>query len=474
MPGAATGLFLVLTGCRPPAVAPPVPGDSGMESKDTAESADSAAPDDTAESIPDNDPTYPFIGVIIIDTGGESIPDDDKIEVHMEVVRDHDGTLGDLDDAPRSWNGPVGIELHGSSSLSYDKLSYRIETRDDEGKDFEHPLLGMVEESDWVLHGPYSDKTLLRNALAYALGRDIAESNGLWQPDTRFAELILDDVYQGVYTVTERIKRDNNRVALPRVAATAGEGDLSGGYIVKIDQHRNDGFDTALGTPVDYHYPRASEITDAQDAWLQSWFNELEGMLVSDGFADPDTGYPAWLHVESWIDHFIINELAHNIDAYRLSAYLYKEPDDEGGRFYAGPLWDFDRAFGNVDYCYCYEVEGYIIDSLTECGYGYQFPFWWERLLEDESFRNQLRCRWEELRAGPLSDASIESRVEGMVDRIGDAEVRDHFWWGNIGEYVSPNYYVGETYEDDLAYFLDWTLERVAWLDAELYGTCER
>ena len=467
-------VVLLVAACSRPNIAVVPPGDSQPP-------ADSADSDTTAGSEPSGDTAAEQIGdlvfeqvpVLIIDTAGLEIHGDGKIDAHMEVVSEHDGSLEDLDDGGRTWDGPIGIELHGSSSSGYPKTGYRIETRNEIGSDLDFPLLGMPSESDWVLHGPYSDKTLLRNALAYTVGARVAEDRGAYQPRIAFCELILNDDYHGVYLLVERVKRSEVRVDLPAPAQTAAAGDLSGGYIVRIDQNRNDGWSSALGTPIDWAYPRADEITAEQDAYIKAWFDNFEAMLLTEGWDDPTTGYPVWIVPETFVDHFIVNELAKNIDAYRLSAYLFKEADADGGRLHAGPLWDFDRAWGNVNYCDCQYTEGWIIDGLTDAGYGYQYPFWWIQLLEDPALQDQLRCRWEALREGLLSDGSLLATIDELAAEVAEIQPRDDERWGTIGTEISPNWYVGETWHEELDYLGAWLLERTAWLDANIPGSCE-
>ncbi len=171
---------------------------------------------------------------------------------------------------------------------------------------------------------------------------------------------------------------------------------------------------------------------------------------------------------DDWIDHFLVNELSHNIDAYRLSAYLYKDAEADGGKLHAGPLWDFDRAYGNVNYCDCWYAEGWIIDSLIDCGEGWQFPFWWRRLEQDPAYQEAVDCRWEALRAEHFSDAALEEHIRGLVVEIGEAEERDHDRWDVIGQYIDPNYYVGDTYEDEIDWLIEWTHQRAEWMDSEL------
>lgn len=448
--------------------------DSAVSDAWAIDSAD-VGPDD-AEGSPIEDvdgAEYLHLPLLFIDTDGQSIGNTEKIDASLEIVRLHDGEHTQLESLTRSFSGPIGIEVHGSSSQSYSKQGFRFELRDEQGEDINESLLDMSSGSDWVLHAPYSDKTLLRNALAYELARQLAMDTGEWQPRSELCELYLNGSYHGVYLLVERVKRGSDRIDFPPVASSSAEGDITGPYIVKLDQGRNAYWSTAYGNLFSYVYPRYEAITGEQASELQGWFASFEAMLWSDGWEDPVTGYSTWLHVESFIDHFLVYEISHNIDAYRLSTYFWKEPDDAGGLLHAGPVWDFDRAFGNVDYCSCQTTDGWIHASLDSCGCYGQFAEYWPRLLQDEAFTRQLRCRWEALRQDQLSDASLETTWLDLVAQVSAAEVRDHERWPVIGTYVSPNYFVGETWQEELDWMYSWLEQRVEWMDANLYGSCD-
>lgn len=423
--------------------------------------------EDTVEQLPGEtgeqpDPVYDHLPVFRIDS--PPIGDGAKVDGTLTIIRDHDGTLTDLDAAPIDAIWPIGIEIHGSSSAGGPKYGYRFECRDGAGEDTPCALLDLPDGTDWVLHAPYSDKTLIRNALAYTLGEQV-NGDTRWSPRSRALELYHNGQYQGVYLLVERVARDSDRLDLVK----ASDADVTGGYILRIDQHRDDGWDTARGTPIDWFYPKSTAISEAQRAYLVTWFNQFEGMLSQ---GDWTAQYPAWIDVDSWIDAWLLNELANNIDAYRLSAYHYKDSDTVDGRLRAGPIWDFDRAWGNVNYCDTWNTYGWVIDELTTCGYGYEFPFWWEQLEQDPAYLDQRRCRWEELRADVLSDTALAATFDTLVADVAEAEPRDHALWGTIGVAVDPNWYVGASYGEEIAWLRAWMEARVVWMDANLAGTC--
>mgnify|MGYP001954750294 CR=1 FL=1 len=158
-----------------------------------------------------------------INTNSTQIVDEPKIDVAMTITE-----AGSI-----TYDGFAGIELRGASSQSFPKKSFGLETRDEAGEDLNVELLGFPEEEDWVLHGPFSDKSLMRNMLIYDLSRDI----GQYASRTKFIELEINDFYQGVYVFMEKLKRDDNRIDINKLKDDENTGeDLTGGYILKIDK----------------------------------------------------------------------------------------------------------------------------------------------------------------------------------------------------------------------------------------------
>jgi hypothetical protein len=463
-------IFVALSACAP--AAPSFDDAADRPARDTDPPGDTDDTDvvdtDTGVEVIPGDTSPPpapdpsVLPVLRIDAE-RRITDTEKTDALMEVIEAHDGTFADLDAAPVAYATRIGIEIHGSSSIYYPKLGYKFECRNGAGDDEDCALAGLPEGSDWVLHAPYSDKSYMRNALAFGIGGDVGEAAGRWEPRTRFVEVILDGEYVGVYLLIERISRESDRLDIPKT--TLDDGSVAGGFIVKADGHRSAGFDTAIGTQIDWVSPKADSVTPAEAAYLLSWFDQMETVLAGPDFADPTVGYAAWIDVDAWVDHWLVNELTHNIDAYRLSAYLWTDGPPGASLLRAGPLWDFDRAWGNCNYCGTWSTAGWIYDDLAACGYPDVFPMWWERLREDPAFQQRLRARWEELRLDTLSNASLRERIATFRAALARAEVRDQERWGTMGVFVDPNYYVGATWDEELAWLEAWAVERAEWMD---------
>lgn len=415
--------------------------------------------------------------IIVITTQAQTIPDDIKINVDMGIIDNGPGQINNVNDPYNDYDGIVGIELRGSSSQSFPKKQYGIETRDQLGADIDVSLLGLPAEEDWVLYAPYSDKSLIRNVLTFQLGNDM----GRYASRTRFCELVIDDDYKGVYVLMEKIKRNINRVDIAKLNEDEISGDdVSGGYIVKIDKFTGGGgegwtspFPHQGGSEpsvfFQYEYPKPENIVGEQQAYIENYITSFEGALKGPDFLEPVLGYSQWIDVDSFVDFLLINELTKNIDGYRLSTFLYKDKDSNGGKLTMGPIWDFNLAWGNADYCEGSTTDGWELNFNKVCpGDFWQNPFWWDRLLQDPGFVEKLTTRWTALRASTFSDAALLQLVDDLTAELGAAVDRNFERWPVLGTYVWPNNFVGNSYEEEIDYLKGWIVDRSTWMDSNL------
>ncbi len=405
--------------------------------------------------------------IIKINTNGQTIVKEYRIIAQMAVINytDH---LNSSEDTPNEYNSRISIRVRGSSSSGFPKKGYSLETQDSYGENLNISLLGLPKENDWVLHGPYSDKSLLRNVLAY----QIANNLGSYATRTRFAEVFLNEQYIGVYVFEEKIKPDDNRVNIDEMTPFDNSGvELTGGYILKFDRNEGDvdSWETSGWNRVRlvYDYPDAELITQQQKAYIQNVILNFETNLKSTYFNHPTEGYSRYIDPESFMDFLFVNEISKNVDGYRLSSYLYKEKDSEGGKIHMGPVWDFNLGFGNADY----------FDSESTTGFSYLLnayaaPFWWERLLSDEKFVNDMKCRWQDFRQSELNTDTLLHFIDNKVLELGSAIQRNFDKWKILNTYIWPNEYIGGTHENEINYLKQWLTTRMNWLDENLPGTC--
>lgn len=420
--------------------------------------------------------------IIIINTGGQAIVDEPKIIADMWIVDNGPGNRNYPTGPFNDYSGKIGIEFRGSSSQSFPKKNYGIEIWDAAGRDTTASILGMPVEGDWVLHGPYSDKSLIRNILAMSIGRD----QGRYASRTRLTELILNGQYQGVYVAMEKIKRDKNRVSIAKLEPHENSGeDLTGGYILKIDKfdgsNSGGGWASPYRPPLyrrndqqiffQYEYPKGRNITPQQASYIRTFITEFEDAVYGPDFDKLRGGWRDYLDEASAIDYLIVQEITRDVDAYRLSTFLYKDRDNRDGKLYFGPIWDFNLAFGNADYCQGGLPTGWAWDFNSFCPDDFWLiPFWWKRFLQDEMFVANLKARWHSLRQGPYSNVAINARIDSLTTLLDEAKDRNFAKWPVLNQRIWPNNYVGGSYANEIDYLKSWVFSRLDWLDTNIEG----
>ena len=408
--------------------------------------------------------------VVLINTQGQTIPDGTKITARMSLINNSTG-INNVSDTTFEYNGYIGIDTRGSSSLMFEKKSFNVETRDATGANLNVSLVGLPAENDWVLYAPYSDKTLMRNVLVYNLGN----LTGRWSPHTRFCELYIDNEYRGVYVLMEKIKRDKNRVNIASLKPADISGDqLTGGYILKIDRPdsgawispykaRND----IQNVPISYVDPKCEELVPIQRNYIKDYVTGFENALRGVNYKDPKTGYRAYVNMQSFVDYYILNEICRNLDAYRLSTFFYKDKDSKGGKITMGPFWDYDISLGNADFFNAGSTIGWVVDGLGN-GDEYGIPFWWDKLNTDPYFKSELKKRWNELRSDKFSNQSINKSIDSCSVLLANAQQRNFQKFNILNSYVWPNNYVGGTYANEVNYLKNWIKNRFTWMDSQI------
>lgn len=414
--------------------------------------------------------------IIVINTGGQEIPETVKITAGMSIIDNGPGQINHPTDPPNGYNGLIGIELRGASSLTFEKKNYSIETRDLAGDDLKVPLLGMPPESDWALIGPLNDKSLLRDMLAYWLAGRVMP----WAPRTRYVEAMLNGDYIGVYLLTETVKRDPNRVDIAKLKDSDLAGDsLTGGYLLAFDKTGiGVGGDWASPYPpmpgaaqqtwIQIVYPKSDDIQPEQRAYIEDHVTAFENAL-NQWAPNTTPTYENWIDVDSWIDYLLVSEITKNTDAYRLSAFFYKDRDDNDPLLKMGPVWDFNIAFGIGDYCEGQYYEGWAKDFNTVCDDdAWLIHFWWEKLLRDTAFQQRIKTRWQELRTSVWTEPQIAACLDSVTTLLAEPQARNFQRWPVLGEYVWPNAFVGQTWAEELDYLDTWLTNRIAWIDGNI------
>ncbi len=443
------------------------------------------------------------IPIVIINTNGNTIVNEPKITATMKIagksmVAGHADSVYHYNAASGSnvyqFSGKIGIEIRGNTSTFWPKKSYGIETRKwSTPDDSSVVLLGMPAESDWVLNACFGDKSFIREVLSQEMFR----KTNRYAPRTRYVELYLNTngqtLYQGVYILMEKIKRDDNRVKIKKLEETDSDpAKITGGYILQVGENEemkwsshippNDVPPTQLKSVFHVEYPKLDEYANSavqtlQFNYIKQYMYNFETALNGVDFKNPVSGYRAYLNVDAFVDFFLLQELTKNSDAWRVSTFISKDRDSEGGRFIMGPPWDFDKSMGNQQFCFPKSVK-------PDSSWAWQFniycpgrtastPFWPKKVLEDCYFVQKLVSRYRVLRQGPWHTDSIHHFIDEQrtVLKAKNAIGRNFTKWPILEDAVMYNEYyplAGNTFDKEVDYLKTWLTAHLAWMDANI------
>ncbi|MFM7330855.1 MAG: CotH kinase family protein [Brachymonas sp.] len=315
-------------------------------------------------------------------------------------------------------------------------------------------LLGMPANRHWVLLANHSDKTSLRNRLAFEVSRRMGMA---YTPRSRGVELILNGQYLGAYDLVEHVRTGSQRVNITPLGSSAPDDvlpNLSGGYLLDVDRNDDETsfVSSTCSMAVRIHAPETPSA--AQLAYLRDYVNQAEATLYSSTFADPTTGYAAMINVDSFVDWYLHSELMYNIDAFRFSTYLVK---DCNGKLSMGPVWDFDLAMGNF--------VGYFPSrpGRTDGDGGATTRCWMRRLLQDPAFVQRVRLRWQQLRSGSLADLAPFLQTEALAQW--PAQANNFRRWPVLDKPTWQNVVVTGSYGAEVEYLEWWIQRRLVWMD---------
>jgi CotH protein/chitobiase/beta-hexosaminidase-like protein/lamin tail-like protein len=353
-----------------------------------------------------------------------------------------------------------GINIRGSSTQGYPKSSFSVEWWDEFNADKSLSPLGLPADSDWVLYAPNNfEPVLIHNPFIF----DLSNQVGRYAPRSRFVVVYLNRTggavtsanYNGIYVLMDKITRSNDRVDVDKLEPEhVNPPQVTGGYMMKIDRlDPGDGGFFAANQPIAYVDPKEEEITLPQRApqqqYLQNYMDAFGNALNN---PNPTTGYPAYVDVDSWIDHHILNVLAFNVDALRLSAYFYKP---RGGKLGFGPIWDFDRALGSTDGRDS-NPRVWRSQSGDQGTDFFNYP-WWGEMFNDIDFWQRWIDRYQDMRLDRMSLTNMHALIDALANAVRQEQPREQSKWG-----VAPR---GGSYQAEVNLMKNWLASRANFMD---------
>lgn len=345
----------------------------------------------------------------------------------------------------------VHIKGRGNATWLYPKKGYSLKFSE------KTAVSGMSSHKKWVLVGNYLDRSLLRNQFISYVGKTVFTGMS-WTPSFVPVDFVLNNEYLGTYLIGEQIKIDEHRV-------NVGEGS----FIVEINCRMDEAFNfkTSL-TDVPVSLKDPDDVPPEMQQTVREIINRTESVLFSDGYADSETGYAACLDVPSFVDWYLLNELAKTRDALfpaenSSSVYMYYDSADD--KLHMGPIWDYDVACGLADIDTCASPEGFYIKDAEGSS-------WFSRLLSDDAFLQAVKARWEEVREG--LKAAIDAEIDAEKAVIEQSAQMNFARWPVLGTkpiwQPDADWQSRTTFESEVQHLKDWLTARWLWMDSAIRG----
>ena len=332
---------------------------------------------------------------------------------------------------------------HGRSSWvnELEKKSYNLNF------DTATEIAGLGKTEKYCLISNVYDGSFMRNYITYMM----AENSDLkYTPRAEFTELYINGDYCGLYLLSEKniIGEDRvdiadldqeNQVANPEaeLKTTATEQwsgrqgivlenepeDISGGYLIEgnLSHHPVTGFfNTDRGYRLEIVAPEYPSTGETE--YIYDQFQQLEDAVYAEDGICEETGrhYEDYMDSTSFADKYLVDEISKNYDSVKYSAFYYKDRGND--RLYAGPVWDYDIAYGNTNLD---DEELNSPDGISSLLFGTRFEDnIFSELLKKKEFKNLVEERYTQV-FEPFLNEHTEEIIDAKADVLKDAAAMD-------------------------------------------------
>lgn len=356
--------------------------------------------------------------LVSIDTGGKPIKGMEldgkstRVKIKLFDKKTKNNHIVDKEDV----YSEADVRYRGNSSLQFDKKSLLLKFIKGKDEQREVSVFGMEEDNEWILNGPFLDKSLIRDYISLNISAQIMG----YAPNVRFCEVFINGKYIGLYIMVESIKRSFNKIRLSKAEKNLPETS----YLLRMDRYEKNNknlslfsnYTRATYSTFEVKYPNSQILSQSNIDFIQKDISKFEKALYSYDYDSPVYGYKNFIDVNSFVDYMIINEFSKNYDAVGYSTYLHK---DIKGKIEIGPVWDFNNSYDNYK-----EI------AYDEKGFLFPKKLWYFMLFKDKDFVNATINRYEELRKTYLNEKYLMNYIDQTIMYLGPAIDRNYAVWG--------------------------------------------
>lgn len=345
------------------------------------------------------------------------------------------------------------IKGRGNTSWEQEKKPYNITLQDSVTL---HGMTGQTTDYSLVSS---SDLTFLRNRISNEMG----ELAGTGSMACIRVNLYINNSFEGVYELYQRITPENmNLTDLEELTEQANPlrseeslnqlttgltlddwnqsitgkwwdyennpENITGGYILEADNAMRysgeaSGFILESGAYMVAKSP--AYLSEAQYQYISSYVQECENVMRESVGLDDYQALSAYIDIPSFVGKYLVEEVSKNIDCSSTSQYFYKDQD---GLLHAGPVWDYDWAYGveriqeEIDYMdptsfSARDIPGSLI--------------WWQLLYYNNAFYQDVVSLYESV-LYPWLNELVETGLTQWAQELSASAVMDYLRWGRV------------------------------------------
>ena len=357
------------------------------------------------------------------------------------------------------------IKIRGNSSAGQPKKPWNIKFSSKQG------VLGMDKGKKWCLLANSMDKSLMRDMLSYNFGLE----NGVkYTSQSRYVDVYLNGVYKGNYQMCEPVEAKSGRVDVD--AYNAESDDILLEYGTRNEQGVDHFTTDVFAQTFDVNDPeKGDDLTDEQvDAKIQRAKTHLNGFenVLKNNLSDINA-IEQYIDVDSFVDHYIANELFKNVDIAFSSTRFYIQD----GKLYAGPMWDLDLSSGNAKTSY---YRDYYASGDSAKGFYCTRLTWYKELMKNNVFVERLKKRYYDLQYQIQSlyrtDSTEVNSINYLMNRYGGSFARNYTSEEQFGAGWSLRNDDGlslageanwQTWQEPIEFLRSWLSRRNTWLSGE-------
>ena len=340
------------------------------------------------------------------------------------------------------------ISGRGNQTFKFEKKSYQIRTYNSVD------IMGMGTSDTWILLSNVYDPSYIRNKLTY----EMALQAGMYgSPKSEYIDVYFNGVYGGMYQLCEKVEIGGNRLEITDLEETnralnsdldhadtfiTEDGmqkgthlayepeDITGGYLIERDYGGKydevvSGFVTTDGDHFGLQNP--THASEAQVAYISGLMQEIEDATRSADGINPQTGkhFTEYIDLESWADKYLVEEITRNNGGGSSSSFFYKPQDALSTKVYGGPVWDYDKGYGNA---ITYNQNTRDLGFMTLHRY---YTSWFYYLYQHEEFVETVKQEYKEKFANYLT-VMYEEKIDEYLEQIEDSAVLDRARFAHV------------------------------------------